>query len=269
MAWGWLQSFAHQDVTGTATTCSATPGTALTSGSTLIAVVGCSHGSTVTCSSVQDAALNSFVKIVTSGYANGQETSLWALNTPVGDAGGTPAIKATFSTTATNGIIVCEFTGIVTGATLAALVDGTPKSKTGSTNAATGTSAYSSALSNELLIMGYADDGGPLTWVIPAGSTNDNNGGTPKGVNTDSNIAFEMAFKNSTGGAESDSWGLSGTATGWGIVCAAFNLGSAGTDTSPAYAGAAADLGGGAGSWTSPANADGAADTTYATWTAP
>ena len=42
-----------------------------------------------------------------------------------------------------------------------------------------------------------------------------------------------------------------------------------GTDTSPAYAATATDLGGGTGSWTSPANAQGSADTTYATWTAP
>lgn len=42
--------------------------------------------------------------------------------------------------------------------------------------------------------------------------------------------------------------------------------GTGGTNTSPAYAGAAADLGGGTGSWTSPANADGAPDSTYATW---
>jgi hypothetical protein len=42
-----------------------------------------------------------------------------------------------------------------------------------------------------------------------------------------------------------------------------------GTDSSPAYATAASDLGGGSGSWTSVTNAEGSPDGSSATWTAP
>ena len=61
----------------------------------------------------------------------------------------------------------------------------------------------------------------------------------------------------------------SSTYYGWTGVATAAVPGGGGTDTSPAYAATATDLGGGTGSWTSPANAEGAADGSFATWTAP
>lgn len=55
-------------------------------------------------------------------------------------------------------------------------------------------------------------------------------------------------------------------------AAAAFELLAAptGTDTSPAYAGTATDLGGGSGTWATPTGAQGAPDSsTYAVWTSP
>ena len=225
MAWGWLQSFAAQNsVQGSAVV--ATPGSDLTSGSTMIAIVSLSAGSTATCTGVANPTPTAFTKIVTSGYHNGTETSMWALNTPSVDAGTKHAVTATISQiNSIRDIVVVEFSGIATGTTVAALVDGTPKSTYGSSNTATGSSSYTSTAASELLVMGYGDDGGPLTWALTAnGGTNDNNGGTAKGFNANSSTDCELAFKNSTNGAETDSWALSGTATGWGIVCAAFKL---------------------------------------------
>ena len=65
-------------------------------------------------------------------------------------------------------------------------------------------------------------------------------------TNANSDCAIE--YGNSTGGAETT--GYTGADTGgWALVAVAFKLVVAGTDSSPAYAGAASDLGGGSGSW--------------------
>jgi hypothetical protein len=95
------------------------------------------------------------------------------------------------------------------------------------------------------------------------------------------------AFKSSAGTAGTATYGYSTTHNG--MIAAAEIKAASGTDatvamssalavtttqpgpqlmslTSAAYAGTAADLGGGTGSWTSPASADGAPDAAYATW---
>jgi hypothetical protein len=239
MAWGWLQSWSAQIQTssGGTQTVTATAGSNCTSGSTMIACVALSYGTSSTCSGVTDSHSNAFVKIATSGYNNGQETSLWALNTPAADAGTKAAITA--SNSAGGGpymdIVVVEFSGIVTSTTQAGFTDGTPGVTHGSNNTGSGSGpTYSSTTANQLLVACYGDDGGPLTWTIPttpSGYKNDNNGGTAKGFNNDSNADCELAFTNSTTGSQSGAWGLSGTATGWGTILTAFKLSAA----APAY----------------------------------
>jgi hypothetical protein len=68
------------------------------------------------------------------------------------------------------------------------------------------------------------------------------------------------------GGTVTCTWTLS--STGWAVIAVEVQV-PAGTDTSPAWATSASDLGGGSGSWAATGNADGAPDGSVATWTAP
>src|SRR5580704_16424705 len=127
MAWSVLQS-ASTAATGNSGTQSATFTTAnLSSGTKLIAAVACSANG-LTVSSVKDGAGNSFTSLATVSFnnaaSNGQ-LSLWAIDTPAGDAGTKPTITATLtaSTTETS-LLIQEVSGLLAGNT-AAMLDGT------------------------------------------------------------------------------------------------------------------------------------------------
>ena len=149
------------------------------------------------------------------------DVSVWILNTPSGDVGAKPTITATLSGgTANMGIEIQEISGLAVGATLAALVDGTAGVLTGATTGATGSPTYSSSVANEYLAKIYGDSGGPITYTAPSGTADASN------VNSSSSADLAVVYGNSTGGAESGSWSLSGTATQWGVITVAFKLAS-------------------------------------------
>src|SRR5260221_9247486 len=137
---------------------------------------------------------------------------------PAGAAGTKPTVTATISGgTPEAAILVQEVSGLATGTTLAAVVDGTPGTLTGNTNTATGSPSYTSTASSEFLVACYGDTGGPLTWVKPAALTADT-----AAVNSSAANDVALAYGNSTNGTEAGSWGLSGTATPWGAFLLAF-----------------------------------------------
>lgn len=210
-------------------------------------------------SSVTDAASNAWTPLGSGGSASEPTVFLYGLDVPAADAGTKPTITVAIAGPLDLKMIILEVSGLLAGNTTA-MLDGTPGTLGGST-ANTGSPAYSSAAAGEFLLCAYGSDTGTAP-AGPGGWTLDANSGTG------ADATCSAAYTNSTGGAETS--GFTGTGAGpWGVLTVAFKLAPSGTDTSPAYATAAADLGGGAGSWTSPGSADGAADSTYATWVAP
>jgi len=229
MAWSVLQSNgASNDTFG-----GAGPNVAylsnLSAGTKLIAVV--TGGSVV--SSVKDGALNSFTKIISLGLngntANG-ESSVWAMDTPAGDVGTKPTITATEAPSGS--IVIQEVSGLAPGNTLAAMIDGTASTNSGSFNAngSVACGAYSSAAAGEYLLAVEADSQNST----PSGSTTAN----PTGSTTYTKDAHAQtanfiwdavpAYGNSTGGAETASFGITGvnSATSWATFLVAFKLDS-------------------------------------------
>ena len=243
MSWSVLQSALSPSGTSTRNTATATFGSNATSGSTLIAAVAIGNSSGCTVTSVKDAALNSFVKIAAISGTNTfyTDVELWALNTPSGDAGIKPAITVDISATTGLSVLVQEVAGIITGATQAALTDGTPGTHFGTvaSGAQTITAAsYSSAASAEYLVSVYGDQGPSPSeaLVTPSGYTLDANSYFGGGVFAE----IAIAYQSSTGGAEAGSYtATSGQGTPYGSVVVAFKL-AAGTT---ANAGLAAGTG--------------------------
>jgi len=278
VAWARLQSASGTAGSGNATV-SATFTTAnVTAGSKLIAVASLGSSATVLVTSVKDGALNAMTQMaVASGTVGGNFTyvSLWAMDAPAGDVGTKPVFTATNdnSAAASPSLLVLEVSGLVTGNT-AAMLDGTPgtvqSSIAGSGNATS--PGYSSAAVSEFLVSVFGDQGAGVTATSPAGYTAD-----PNGVNTSGNANAQLAYKNSTGGAETGVWALSG-ADAYGVILAAFRIPVAGTpaglasgtgaalnpsvvlstvSVGPEYATTATDLGGVYGSWGTPSLATG------------
>lgn len=225
MAWTRIQS-ASAAATGTASTKTATFTTANASaGTKIIAAVGCwlnGHANTVI-TSVEDAASNPLTLIgrVTTGTT--MDVSLWAMDTPAGDVGLKPAITVTASVSVAISLVIQEVSGLLAGNTTV-MADGTLASNSGNGGSSTGSPTYSSTAASEYLVSVYGDDGGPETWTAPAALTADVND-----VNSNSNATAAIAYGNSTGGAESASWALTGTATNWGTLLVAFKLASTGS----------------------------------------
>jgi hypothetical protein len=216
VAWSRLQSNSGTAGSGNV---SATYTTAnLSSGSVLIAAVSLSSSQAgdVALSAVctcADGSSNSLPFI--GGVVNGTNgyTGLFAATTPAGDVGTKPTITGTFSGTIDNfgsSILIQEISGINASA------DGTYGSATGAASPAT-TGSYSSAGSNEYLVCAYGDPGFSVTLTTPGGYSADANN------LTSSNSDVAIFYKNSTGGPESASVTLSGSAN-WGTVLVAFGL---------------------------------------------
>lgn len=222
MAWSRLQS-AHSAVGfGNAT---ATFGSNLTAGSTMIAVA-ITEGTGFTTSGVADPSSNAFVKMAAQALGGTRgEISLWALNTPAGDAGTAPGIKMTASGGTNSLIFIQEVSGLATGATLAALMDGTPGGWSGSVNnnGTTTNPTYSSTAASEYLVS--AATGSTLSFSSgPAGMTQDANELAASG----GNFGVYFAYANSTNGAETAVWtrGAVGGADQAGTILGAFKLSS-------------------------------------------
>jgi hypothetical protein len=228
MAWSWLQSCISPD-SGAAGSCTATFTTQnLSSGSTLIAFVAVpsSAGALGTCSSVKDGAGNSFVKIGENSQGaagGGVDGSIWALNTPAGDAGTKPAITATASDSAcTPAVLVQEVSGIATGNTAGQLADGSMGWLGGTAAGSSGPPSYGSSASSEYLVYFYVDDGFG-TANTPPGSpwTAD-----PDNRSGSTNSDVSVAYKNSTGTTETGTWTTPAAGTDWGLGMIAFLLGA-------------------------------------------
>lgn len=115
----------------------------------------------------------------------------------------------------------------VTGASLSAMIDGTPGTNDGATNGTLASPSYSSSLASEYLVACYGDDGsgGAVTWTKPSGFTADANS-----VNGGGSFGFDtaLAYGNSTGGSEAGGYSVSGGPNNWGQILAAFKLSGGG-----------------------------------------
>jgi hypothetical protein len=228
VAWSRLQSCISPD-NGNAGSNVATFTTAnLTSGSTMVAFVSIpsSAGALGTCSSVKDGAGNSFILLGEThqgGAGGGTDESIWALNTPAGDAGTKPAITATSTDTAsTMCVLVQEVSGLTTGSTAGALADGSAGFVIGTAGGSAGPPSYTSSVANEYLVYVYSDAGfGTANTPPGAPYTSDPNN---RSASTNSNVA--VAYKNSTGGTETGTW--TAAAGSWVLGMVALKLGATG-----------------------------------------
>lgn len=231
MAWSVLQSKSAASVT---TTAAATFGTNLSSGSKLLAFVGFAIGPAI--SSVSDGT-NSFSQIA-SLTTQRQKFFIYVLDTPVGDVGTTPTITATV-TGSPNGmaLLVQEVSGLATGSTSGACLDGSPGTDTNNNQlpGAFTVPAYSSSVASEYLVAVWSDNGdtsGVPMGTIPSGFTADANNISNNGIDD-----IAVVYKNSTGGAEGGgTWNPGGSNRfDYSDVIVAFKLGSAAAVTDVPY----------------------------------
>ena len=159
--------------------------------------------------SVKDTAGNSFSLVGYLNNSDGGTTALYALATPSGDVGGTTVITATSTITCFgDALVILEVQGI------SATPDGTLATNSGTASPATN-GTYSSSTANEFLIFGAGDNGDGFTYSTPTGWT----AATGNQVNSEASaVAF---YKNSTGGSETASSTISGSAH-WSSVIVAF-----------------------------------------------
>jgi len=206
VAWSRLQS---KSAAASTSSVAVTMGTALSSGSKLVAFVGFAQPAVA--SGVSDGT-NSFSQILAFASGN-QKTYIYVLDTPAGDVGTTPTITATSTGTANgNALLVMELSGLTTGTTAGACLDGTAGTGGGS-NQSPGSytvPAYSSTALNEFLVAVWSDNGDttgvPLT-ATPSGFTNDANSISNNGADD-----LSVVYKNSTNGAEGGgTWTAGGT----------------------------------------------------------
>jgi hypothetical protein len=219
MAWTVIQSATTAASSSSASSVAATYTTQnLTAGTKLIAALGWASGSTQTASSVKDPGGTNFTAM---GHApNGSGPSgcdLWQLDTPAGDVGTKPAITAQFTGNTNASMVILEVSGLATGTTTTAVLDGTAGTKTGFGGGSTGSPTYSSTAASELLVTVYGDNGGPETLGTPAGMNKANVSGNSFGD-------CGIAWGNSAGGTDAGSWPLSGTSADWGVILVAFKL---------------------------------------------
>lgn len=197
MAWARIQSaFAGSS----ASTVSATYGTALSSGTKLIAVTGSDGGDAVLVSSVKDGAGNAMTQLAVMNQAgNGNaQVQLWAMDTPAGDVGATPTITATWASSIDGSLLIQEVSGLLAGNTTA-MIDGTAGTSNGSGGGNTTSPAYSSTAANEYLVACFSDNAFTDTVTDPSSPwTSDASNPAGAGV-----VHAHLSYKNSSNGAES------------------------------------------------------------------
>lgn len=229
MAWSVVQSASGTASSGL--TLSVGFSTAnVSSGNKIIAVVAFSCNSAGdTVSTVKDGAGNSWTQLATLNHSGTGRTvaSIFALDVPSGDVGTKPTLTVTCTGTSFGiSMVIQEVSGLLAGNT-SAMIDGSVANLSGNGGSSTGTPTYSSSVANEYLITTYCDDGAPTTVTAPTGYTKDTHS-----INSNSIADCLIAYKNSTGGSETGSWALSGTAA-WVDFMIAFKLASGGGTTFP------------------------------------
>jgi hypothetical protein len=225
VTWSVVQS--NSATTGGTASLAVTFSSNVTAGNKIIVASATSAGGAISTSTVKDGAANSWTKAgaVTNGN---NEISLWYLDVPAGDAGTAPTMTATFSATCGASVIIQEVSGLATGNTAGAALDGTLATLTGS-SASTGSPSYSTTASNEYLVSVLGDSGGGATVTAAGGWTLD-----AHSQNTNGNCNCLIEYKNSTGGAETNGFGAENVT--WEIVEVAFLLPAAAGGAPPAAA---------------------------------
>lgn len=219
MSWTRLQTVASTP--GSAGTTVATYTSNVSSGSKLIAYVSNDTSGTGSITSVKDGAGNTMTQLALIDYPGTQGSlGVYAMDTPAGDVGTKPTITATFGTTFGNVELLEEVSGLAVGNTLAAMVDGTPVTGSGTTSPAT-CSGYTSSVAGEYLVGIVGDAGYATSYTLTGYTANAVNPG-PNG-----DAQLNQGFKNSAGGSESLSWAISG-ATNWASILFAFQLAGGG-----------------------------------------
>ena len=220
MAWSVLQSASNGNA-NFGPPSNATYGTNLSSGSKLIAVSVCFGGTT---SAVKDASSNSFGELATVALNNSTSTygelSLWCLDTPAGDVGTKPQITATLTGTGSCTLVIQEVSGLATGSTAAAVLDGTYGTTYGTASGSIGPPSYASSAANEYLVYLYGDTGSGVTATVPASPVY-----TPDPNSAQASFACDdvIGYKNSTGTTETGQYSLN-AGSDWGLLLVAFKL---------------------------------------------
>lgn len=195
MAWSRIQSARGS---ASSTTVSATYGTALTAGSKLIAVVGADSGSNVPLTVGDGTSNMTLLATVNSGGPGHAHVSLWAIDCPAGDAGGTPTITASWAGLEDASILIQEVTGLLAGNT-SAMIDGTAGTTSGTGGGNTTSPTYSSTAANEYLVACFSDNAFTDTVTDPSSPwTSDASNPNVGGV-----VHAHLSYKNSANGAES------------------------------------------------------------------
>lgn len=220
MTWNVLQSASTAASGSTTTTTTCTYTSNVSSGTKLICYVA-SYDSGFTVAA-QDAAANAMTQVgLISNSTYGCEAAILAMDTPAGDVGAKPVITVTVSPTVYPSVVIQEVSGLAVGNTLAAMVDGAAAGAGFTTSSSNSQPAYSSAAAGEYLVSFAGDGGGPQTMALP-GYTLD-----AHSLNTQDNGNCCPAYKSSTGGAETGTWGFTGTTCPTAILVVAFKLAAA------------------------------------------
>jgi hypothetical protein len=236
MAWARVQS-ASTSGTASGNALSITLGQAPVTGNKLIvlAVSDSTSAQTFTAADGNSAALTN-ISGAQQFTDNGQLSGALLIY----DVPATPSTTVTVTTSpggATNiAIYAMEVSGLVSGSTAAACVDGGtfPAASHGGTTTYSGPS-YTSTAANEFLIGCFFDNGGPETYSAVNSYTLDTSSAGPPptsaGINNNSLGDVVIVYKNSTNGSESAPFSLTGTACGWGSFLLAFKISGAGPAT--------------------------------------
>lgn len=207
----WAVKQSVSTVGNTSASYSVTMPNNVAAGDKLLAFVEASGKNTV--SSLKDNNGNAYSSVTSVSRSSCTGCTLYVkvyeLDVPSADVGTKPT--TTLTMTGTNGasLLVQEVSGLATGVDR----DGTAANKNGAGGTSTGNPAYTSTAAGEYLItVGGSGNG---TWTAPSGWTTD-----PNNVNGNAAGDINVAYKPSTGSAETGSWGLSG-ANFWGDIMVA------------------------------------------------
>ncbi len=228
MVWSVLQSAHNTSGLGSATL-AVTMGSNTTSGSKLISYIAWGSTTAYTITSVEDQSSNALTLMAgVAGTVGGNDTgvAIYAYDSPT--SGIKPVITVTFSNSAVSpSMVVEEVSGLMVGSTTS-ILDGSASTTQNSTSPAT-PAAYSSGANNEFLVSLYGDQGNSVTWTTPSGYTADTNA-----YNASGNADLAPCYKNSTGGAETGAFTLSGS-VGYGVIMVAFRLPASTANTFTGY----------------------------------
>jgi len=217
MAWARVQSKSDATTTtGSPTgTKTVTLGSTPVSGNKILVLIAISAGATAsnTVSSVADGNSVALTQAWSKANTNNCWTYLYFYDVPATPSAAITVTYAKQVGTMENAVLVVEFSGLAPGSSL----DGSAATISGSATPST-TAGYTSTVANELLVSGFCDFGGPNN-VSLSGWTLD-----PNSVNNNGSQDCVLAWRNSTGGAEtSDTWTV-GSGDQYAIGTVAFKL---------------------------------------------